>query len=263
MSILGFDHADLRLIFNIWRMNLIDRYLGSVLGVAWAILNPLLLFALFTFVFSFVFKARIPGADTTIAYSLWLICGLGPWLTTTEALTSASTSIISNAGLVKNMAFKTETLPIALVFLGAVPLIVTFVFLLLLQLIMGYGWKSSLVWLPFVVVVQFLFLASLGVMIAAITTFVRDFGILLPNLLLIFLFSTPIFYPIEALPSLFQTIMAFNPFYIIANGYRAALLGEQPIPFIYLAGLAALSYGLLIFALAVFRRVKFYFSAVI
>ena len=80
MSIMGFDRADLGFMLNLWRMNLSDRYLGSALGGAWAILNPLLMFALFTFVFGFVFKARLPGADSTMAYSIWLICGYGPWL---------------------------------------------------------------------------------------------------------------------------------------------------------------------------------------
>ncbi len=263
MSLMGFDKADFRFMFNLWRMNLADRYLGSVLGGAWAILNPLIMFALFTFVFGFVFKARLPGADSTMAYSIWLICGYGPWLANTEALTTASNSIISNAGLVKNMSFKTEVLPIAATMLGLIPLTVSIVFLLGLQMLAGDGWKWSLVWLPLVVLVQFLFLSALGVMVAAITTFVRDFGIVLPNLLMIVLFSTPIFYPLESVPSIVQDLMAFNPIYIIASAYRVVLLGGQAFPLFPLLALALFSYGLLIFALGVFRRVKGFFPAVV
>jgi lipopolysaccharide transport system permease protein len=263
MSLMGFDRADFRFMFNLWRMNLADRYLGSALGGAWAILNPLIMFALFTFVFGFVFKARLPGADSTMAYSIWLICGYGPWLANTEALTAASNSIISNAGLVKNMSFKTEVLPIATTMLGLIPLTVSIVFLLSLQLLAGDGWQWSLAWLPLVVLVQFVFLSALGVMIAAVTTFVRDFGIVLPNLLMIVLFSTPIFYPLESVPSIVQDLMAFNPIYIIATAYRSALLGEQVFPLFQLLVLAIFSYGLLIFALSVFRRVKGFFPAVV
>jgi lipopolysaccharide transport system permease protein len=263
MSIMGFDRADLRFMLNLWRMNLTDRYLGSALGGAWAILNPLLMFALFTFVFGFVFKARLPGADSTMAYSIWLICGYGPWLANTEALTAASHSIISNSGLVKNMAFKTEVLPIASTMLGLIPLAVSIVFLLGLQLLAGNGLQWSLVWLPFVVLVQFIFLSAFGVMIAAITTFVRDFGIVLPNLLMIVLFATPIFYPVEAVPSIVRSLMALNPIYIIASAYRAVLLGGQDIPLLPLLALAFISCGLLVFALGVFRRVKGYFPAVV
>ncbi len=263
MSIMGFERADFRFMLNLWRMSLADRYLGSALGGAWAVLNPLLMFALFTFVFGFVFQARLPGADSTMAYSIWLICGYGPWLANTEALTAASNSIIGNAGLVKNMSFKTEVLPIAATLLGLIPLAVSIIFLLGVQLLSGSGWKWSLAWLPFVVFVQFTFLAAFGVMIAAITTFVRDFGIVLPNLLMIALFSTPIFYPIEAIPSVAQGVMALNPIYIIANSYRAVLLGDQFVPLVNLLVLEFLSLGLLAFSLSVFRRVKGYFPAVI
>ncbi len=263
MSLMGFDRADFRFMFNLWRMNLADRYLGSALGGAWAILNPLIMFALFTFVFGFVFKARLPGADSTMAYSIWLICGYGPWLANTEALTAASNSIISNAGLVKNMSFKTEVLPIATTMLGLIPLTVSIIFLLALQLLAGDGWYWSLAWLPLVVMIQFIFLSALGVMIAAITTFVRDFGIVLPNLLMIVLFATPIFYPLEAVPSIVQELMKFNPIYIIASAYRSALLGEQSFPLFLLLVLAVFSYGLLVFALSVFRRVKGFFPAVV
>lgn len=263
MSVIGFDRADFRLIINLWRMTLIDRYLGSALGVAWAIFNPLLMFALFTFVFAFVFKARLPGADSSMAYSMWLICGYGPWLANSEALTAASNSIIANSGLVKNMSFKTEVLPIASTMLGLVPLIVSIFFLLGLQITAGDGWKGSLIWLPVVIFVQFLFLSAVGVIIAAITTFVRDFGIVLPTLLMIVLFATPIFYPVEILPSLLRSLMEFNPIYIIASAYRAVIIGNQDVSLISLVLLAFCSFGMLAFALGVFRRVKGFFPAVI
>jgi lipopolysaccharide transport system permease protein len=100
-------------------------------------------------------------------------------------------------------------------------------------------------------------------MIAAITTFVRDFGIALPNLLIIALFATPIFYPVEAVTAFLRDLMSFYPIYIIASAYRAVLLGGQTVPLIPLLILAILSFGLLAFSLPVFGRVKGYFSSVI
>ena len=262
-TILGFDQEDARFIFNIWRTNLADRYLGSVLGAIWAILNPLIMFALFTFVFAFVFKARIPGADSSLSYSIWLICGYGPWLANSEALMASSNAIISNSGLVKNMAFKTEVLPIASTLIGVVPLGVSLIFLVILQFFNGEGFSWSLVWLPFVIFVQFLFLTALGFLLAVITTFVRDFGILLPNLLLICLFGTPIFYSIETLPTVVQNIEAFNPFYIISEAYRSVLLGHQSPNLVAIISLGAISWGLIIFNLKIFRRIKGFFASII
>lgn len=263
MEILGLDRHDLRFILNVWRMNLADRYLGSVLGGAWAILNPLLMFALFIFVFGFVFKARLPGAESTLGYSIWLICGYGTWMANTEALTSASSSIIGNAGLVKNMSFKTEVLPIAATLLGLIPLTVSIVFILILQAFNGYGLSFVLLWLPVIVMVQFILLIAIGVFLAALTTFVRDFGVVLPNLLMIILFATPIFYPLEAVPSTLAKFMILNPAYIITLAYRSVLLDYQMPPIFPLLILSVVSLALLIITLGIFRRVKGFFPAVV
>ena len=262
-TILGFDLGDARFLYNIWKTNLSDRFLGSALGVVWAILNPLIMFALFTFVFAFVFKARIPGADSSITYSIWLICGYGPWLANIEALMASSNSIVSNAGLVKNMTFKTEILPISATMIGIVPLGVSLVFLVILKFFTGESFSWALALLPFVIFVQFLFLSALGVLFAIITTFVRDFGILLPNLLLICLFATPIFYPIETLPSIAQHIQQFNPFYVISEAYRSVLLGQQSPNFLAIVILFAISWLLIMVNLKMFRRIKGFFAAII
>ena len=263
MGRLGFDHGDIRLLFNIWRMNLADKYLGSALGGVWAFLNPLVMLALFTFVFGYVYQARLPGAESTLSYAIWLICGYGPWLATTEALTAAAQSIIGNSGLVKNVAFKTEVLPFAATLLGLVPLFVSLAFLLLLQLLNGDSWSWNLLWLPVIIVIHFLLLAAIGLMLAAVTTFVRDFGIVLPNLLLILLFATPIFYSIDAIPRIFAAVSQFNPIYLITDMYRAVFLRHQGPNLIGLLALGLTSFGVLFFNLTVFRRVKGFFPSVI
>jgi lipopolysaccharide transport system permease protein len=91
----------------------------------------------------------------------------------------------------------------------------------------------------------------------------RDFGILLPNLLLILLFATPIFYPAEAVPFPFRSVVFLNPFFIISSAYRAVLLEGKNVPLFSLGILALLSGGLLVFALSSFRRVKGFFASVI
>lgn len=256
MKLFGFDRADVRLIVNFCRMNLADRYLGSVLGGTWAILNPLFMFALFTFVFGFVFKAKLANADSTMGYSIWLISGYGPWLAITEAFTSSSNSIIGNSGLIKNMSFKTEILPISMTFLGFVPLAVSIVFLLLLQIINGDGLSWRLILIPLIAAIQFTFLVGIGIFLAILNTFIRDFGIVLPNLLMILLFSTPIFYPIEAMPSIVRALTVINPFYIIVQSYRFAILDNQIFPTISLMILLIVSIILIWIGLGVFRRIK-------
>jgi lipopolysaccharide transport system permease protein len=181
----------------------------------------------------------------------------------TEALTSASNSIIGNAGLVKNMSFKTEVLPIAATLLGLIPLAVSIVFILLLQAFNGDGLSFALLWLPVIIAVQFIFLIAMGIFLAALTTFVRDFGVVLPNLLMIILFATPIFYPVDVLPSILAKFMMLNPAYIISLTYRSVLLDHQMPPILPLSILSVISLALLMVTLGIFRRVKGFFPAVV
>lgn len=260
---IGFARSDARLAANLLAMNIRDRYLGSSLGSVWAIANPLFMLVLYTFLFGFVFKVRIPGADTTFAYALWLISGYGPWLATVEALTSATHSVVGATGIVKNLAIKTELLPTAATLVGLLTLGVCLLFLIMLLLADGrvLGWQ--IVWLPVVVAVHFGFLVGLALWLAAANVFVRDLGLALPNLLTILMFSTPIFYPIESLPTILQRITQANPFYILIEAYRSVVLGNAaPAPlgllYVLLLAVAVLASGL-----AFFRRLKGNFGSML
>ena len=133
----GFTGQDLLLLSNLFKMNVRDRHLGSMLGLGWAVLQPLMVLAVFVFIFGFIFKAKLPGAETTFAYAIWMISGYGPWLAVNESLLSGTNSVVSGASLVKNIPFKTELLPIASGLMGLVPLTVSLVFLVILLLIDG------------------------------------------------------------------------------------------------------------------------------
>jgi len=145
MTVAGFERRDLLTIWNFARMFVRDRFLGSRLGSIWAVINPLLLMALYTFVFGFVFKARLPGSETTLAYTAWLIAGFGPWLAISEGISSAAASIHGNSGIIKNLAIKSECLPLAAVLVGLIPLLVSLLFLLALLIADGNFFSNHLV----------------------------------------------------------------------------------------------------------------------
>lgn len=260
---LGFTRSDVRLAVNLLAMNIRDRYLGSSLGSVWAVANPLFMLVLYTFLFGFVFKVRLPGAETTFGYALWLISGYGPWLGTVEALSAATHSVISATGIVKNLAIKTELLPIAATFIGLLTVGVCLLFLNLLLLVDGrwIGWP--VLWLPVVVAAHFAFLVAIGLWLGAANVFVRDLGLALPNLLTILMFCTPIFYPLASLPIVLQRVTQANPFYIIAEAYRTVVLNQAaPEPW-GLAYVLALTAVILVSGLTVFRRVKGNFGSML
>jgi lipopolysaccharide transport system permease protein len=156
-----------------------------------------------------------------------LIAGFGPWLAISEGLLSATTSVVAGSGLVKNLAFKTELLPIAAALTGLVPLFVSICFLTVLLAIDGNTMSWHAIFVIPAMLLQFAFIIALGFFFSAINVFIRDFGVILPNILIMLVFVTPIFYPESSTPPLLQSISAFNPLYIICQVYRQALIFHQ------------------------------------
>ncbi len=261
MTFIGFNKRDLAMMKNLFQMTLRDRFLGSRLGLIWAGLSPLMLMGIFVFVFTFVFPGRLPGREGSLPFVIWLISGYGPWLALSEGLVASTMSVIANSGVVKNITFKSELLPIVGAMLGVVPLLVSFVIIFSLQLISGELPTAAVLILPFSVLLLLVFVSGVGFFLSSINVFVRDVSLALPNILMLFLFSSPIFYPLSVYPEAIQPILQFNPFYVLAEFFRAPILyGELPPlwMFIYMPIVS----GLIFFVgLRWFRHLKSFFDA--
>lgn len=247
-------------MLNLAKMQIHDRYLGSVLGIIWAVINPLLMLGMYTFIFGFIFKAKLPGAETTFAYAIWLISGMVPYMAVSEALNSTATSVVGGANMVKNVVFKSEILPYAATLAAAPPFSVGMVFLMALLCVDGnYPSWHILLLLP-VVLIQFAFLSGIGLFLSATTVFVRDIAQALATAVMFLMFFTPIFYTKEMMPTIIQKVTFLNPLYQLTQPYRDIILYHR-IPDVYgLMYITALAVLLNIFGLNYFRRLKGYFE---
>ncbi|MCK4624093.1 MAG: ABC transporter permease [Phycisphaerae bacterium] len=263
MTFFGFQRQDIRLTLNLTKMNLRNRYLGSVLGLTWAVLNPLVLLGIYTFIFGFIYKARVPGSETTLGYAIWLISGLVPYLAISESLTSTAGSVIGSAGLVKNVVFKSEILPIASALASCVPFIVGMCFLLILLFVDGNYPTWHVLGLIPVIILQITFLAGLGFFLGATSVFIRDIIQVLTTVTLLIIFFTPIFYTLAMLPPILQKVTFLNPFYHIVRSYRYILMDHRLPSWWGMGYLAALSAILCFLGLKYFRRLKGYFEIVL
>jgi len=260
MMFAGFDRRDLGMLGNLFRMTLGDRYLGSSIGLAWAVLSPLILMGIFTFVFTIVFPGRLPGREGSLPFVIWLLSGYGPWLAISEGLSSATSSVVGNAGVVKNIAFKSELLPLVGGLMGLVPLFVSLAIVLVLQVLAGELPGLGYFVLPLIVALHIMFVSGLGLFLAALNVFVRDTALALPNVLTVLLFASPIFYPITAYPAVVRLILQLNPFYIIAECYRTATVaGTMPMAWM-LSYLTLISVVVFLAGLWWFRRLKPFFD---
>ena len=168
------------------------RYRGSVLGFLWSFINPLLLLGVYWFIFTTILPNRTEGLQP---YALFMLCGILPWTWFAASLTEASNSLIAGGNLIKKVLFPAEVLPIVSVlanmihFLLPLPLVVA-----LLVLFQRAPELPGLLWLPMVVLVQFVFTAGLALVLAALTVHFRDIRDILTNVLMLWFFSTPIIY---------------------------------------------------------------------
>jgi homopolymeric O-antigen transport system permease protein len=261
MTVAGFDRKDVGMIWSLFKLTLTDRYLGSRLGLVWAVLSPLLLMGIFTFVFTFVFPGRLPGRDGALNYVIWLLSGYGPWLAISEGVSASTISVVSNAGVVKNIAFKSEILPVVGAVTGLLPLAVSFVVVAVLQLLAGQFPMPAMLSLPVVLLLEVLFVSGIGLFLAPLNVFVRDTALALPNVLTLLLFASPIFYPLSAYPGRLGDVLQFNPFYVIAACFRSPIVDGVLPPLwmpVYLTGISVL---IVFSGLLWFRRLKSFFDA--
>lgn len=217
--------ANRNLIYSLIKRDVVGRYRGSFIGLFWSFFNPLLMLGVYTFVFSFVFKARWSGgSESKTEFALVLFSGLMVFNLFAECLNKAPGLIVNNANYVKKVIFPLEIL--ALVSLGSAAFhlgISLIVWLLFYVIFFGIPHATifllplTLVPLAFVTLGLSWFLASLGV-------YLRDVGQVVGVITTIFMFMSPIFYPVTTLPEEYRLIMAINPLTYIVEQTREVMI---------------------------------------
>jgi lipopolysaccharide transport system permease protein len=225
-----------------------------VLGLSWAVIQPLALLVLYTFVFSYVLRLRLGGADSTATFALYLFCGMLPWLAFSEGLTRSATVILEQAHLIKKVVFPSEILPPYVVTSALVIELFGLAVLLVAVAVFYRGPSWSMLLLPPILLLQFLLTVGVGWLLASVNVFLRDVGQVLGLGLTLWLFVTPIFYPAELVPARFRWVLDLNPMYYLVQAYRDVLL-EQRAPLLsHGIALAAMALAVFVVGHWFFRR---------
>ncbi len=200
------------------------RYRQSLLGSLWAVLTPLLMLGVYTFVFRSVFKLRWPaGSDSNLGFALRVYAGLAVFNFFAECVNRAPRLVLDQPHLVKKVVFPLEVLPWVSAASAFVNLAIALALLLLFGLADGGPHLSvlalPLVWLPLLPLCL-----GLGWLLAAVGTYVKDVGQVLGLLVSLLMFLSPIFFPVEALPAAVQPWLALNPLALPITQTRQVLL---------------------------------------
>ncbi|WP_229210107.1 ABC transporter permease [Duganella sp. Root1480D1] len=220
------------LILQLTRRDVIGRYQGSAMGLAWSFFNPVLMLLVYTFVFSEIFKSRwggIGGNDSKTLFALVLFVGMIVLSLFSEVLNRAPGLILSNVNYVKKVVFPLEIMPVvtmaATLFHGMVSLAVL---LAAFALFNGYvNWTA--VFLPLVLLPLVVLTTGLAWILASLGVFLRDVGQTIVIVTTLLMFLSPVFYPITAVPEDFRAIIMANPLTFIIEQAREVLIwGHQP-----------------------------------
>jgi lipopolysaccharide transport system permease protein len=217
------------LLGQIIRREVVGRYRGSMFGLAWSFLNPLLLLLAYTFVFGLVFKSSWgDGHSGSVAeFALTIFCGMIPFNMMSETLGRAPTLMSGHANYVKKVVFPLEILPLGLLGAAAVHAMISiFILLIGVAFLMG-GISPTILYYPIVILPLLLLVAGLSWLLASLGVFLRDLQQIVVLLLQLLMFLSPIFYPASRLPDALRDVANLNPLTQVLENSRRVLLWRQ------------------------------------
>ena len=241
-------------IFESVKREFQSKYRNSILGILWAIINPLAMITVYTVIFSQVMQAKLAGIDNTFSYSIYLCSGIITWGLFSEIISKAQNIFIDNANLLKKISFPRLCLPIIVVLTALLNFLIIFSLFVIFLLITGNfpGW-SLLAVLP-VLIIQILFSISLGVFLGVLNVFFRDVGQLFSVVLQFWFWLTPIVYPITIIPEYLKPVMYFNPMFGLINSYQNVFVYGNIPEWSSLMPVIILTVFLGVLALGIFRK---------
>jgi lipopolysaccharide transport system permease protein len=242
------SYAEL-IYFFMWR-DIKVRYKQTILGVLWAIIQPL--FTMLVFALFFGRLAKVPSDG--IPYPIFSYAALVPWTFFATGLTQASNSLVQNSNMLKKIYFPRMTMPIATVAAGCVDFCLAFVVLIGMMAFYRTVPTWKVVWLPFFLLLALVTCLGVSLWLSAMNVQFRDVRYTIPFITQFWMLATPIAYPSSLLPQPWRTVYGINPMVGVVEGFRWALLGERTAPGPMVAVSSIVALGLLVGGALYFRR---------
>jgi lipopolysaccharide transport system permease protein len=246
------------LYFMAWR-DIKVRYKQTVLGAAWAIIQPFFTMVIFSIFFGRLAKVPSDG----LPYPIFAYAALVPWTFFANGLNQASNSLVGSANLIKKVYFPRLVVPISSVISGVVDFVLAFAVLLGMMLFYGFAPTVNILWLPLFILLIFVTALGVGFWLSALNVQFRDVRYTVPFLTQFWLFATPIAYPSSLLSEPWRTLYGINPMVGVVEGFRWALLGTETAPGAIILVSSLVAFALLVGGAFYFRRLERSFADVV
>ena len=245
----------------IWVLTVRDvkvRYKQTVLGVTWAVIQPVLTMVVFSIFFGRL--AKIPSDG--YPYPVFVYAALLPWLFFAGSVSQSAGSLVGSAHLVSKVYFPRLIIPIAGIGVGLVDLAISTCVLLVVMVVYGVGFGAHLLLAPLLLIAVVLTALGVGIGLCALNVAYRDFRYVVPFMIQIWLFLTPVVYPVTMVPERWHWLIFLNPMSGIIEGFRAAFLGK-PFDLGALGISAMVAVAMFVAGVAYFERVERRFADII
>ncbi len=246
------------LYFLTWR-DIKVRYKQTVLGAMWAIIQPLFTMLIFTLFFGKL--AHIPSDG--VPYPIFAYAGLLPWTFFSNAVTNSGNSLVGSANLITKVYFPRMIIPGAAVLAGLVDLAIAFLILVGLMFYYRVALSWSLLAVPFLVALTSLLAIGVGMWASALNVKYRDIRYALPFLIQLWMFFSPVIYPVSLMPQKWRWVLWLNPLSGVIEGFRASLFGVNQFDWAALGISTAMTLGILVYSAYSFRRMERVFADIV
>lgn len=229
------------------RKEIRGKYKGSFLGVLWSFVNPLLMTLVYAIVFPFLLRnGSIPH------YTTFIVIAILPWNWFTTCISQGTPTILHNGGIIKKVFFPREVLPISIVTSGLVNFLISCIIICIFLICSGIGFSFNILYLPLIIITQYIFMLGLILITSSINVYVRDVEYIVNFIMSMVFYATPILYSIEMFPVRFRYILRLNPMVTLIESYRNIFYYQVPpnlkyLAFVFIGSCVILWVGFLVF----------------
>ncbi len=208
------------LLFTLTKREIVSRYKQTFFGLGWSLLQPVLQTIVYTIAFSLVLKTPSAGG---IPYTVFVFANLTLWTYFSSTTINAMNSLRNNASLITKVAFPREIIPLSAILSGLFDFFVTFIVLVFVNLFYGFFPNFRFIYIPAILIVEILFILDLALVLSVLTVVRRDLTYIVTFFISLYMFLTPIFFPLQALPETFQRFYFLNPMGAIIDAFKNAI----------------------------------------
>ena len=247
---------NLRLLLELTKRDFTEKYAGSILGLWWSFIWPLVNIFIYTVIFSKVMGAKIQGIPSAYSYGLYLAAGLIPWTAFSNTILRASNVFIEKKHIITKIPISLLILPLSVALSESITFLISISIFVIVSILLGIDFSLMVLLVPLAYLLQQIFAYALGLLLAVLNVFIRDIKEIVNVIVQIWFWFTPIVYVIGILPEKVKEFIVLNPVYAFIQVYQKSFVTKEEIDYILLFTYGLISVLLLILSYFIYKKLE-------